>query len=182
MLFSAPTPCTNTDRPLETMLLRTLQFAALVAASSAVDITGSFGGYATDTCTTLTATGTLRNYTFGECVVGTGGLASNTSVIYNSTKYSGNCGAITVMSYAAADCTGAATPDTVVAVVLNSPGLHSLVAAYSRCTAGTSGGYSKCEDLDARPAPSNPPSLSLISLLCRVRSHNRSLTPRLSVC
>ena len=63
------------------MLLRTLQFAALVAASSAVDITGTIGGYEDAACTTLKATGIVKNYTFGACEVATcyGGPPCNTA-------------------------------------------------------------------------------------------------------
>jgi len=69
------------------MLLRTLQFAALVAASSAVDITGTLGGYEDAACTTLKAGRTVMNYTFGACVVKDGNTlpdGGNPSVAYSS--------------------------------------------------------------------------------------------------
>ena len=104
-------------------MLRTLPLAALVAASSAADITGTVGGYDDAACTTLKAGSTLQDYTFNECVVGCGSPPCTTmaGVTFKSSMYGGSCGvnAVTAVTYATADCTGTATPDALSAQLLN---------------------------------------------------------------
>ena len=102
-------------------MLRTLPLAALVAASSAADITGTVSGYADAACTTLKAGITLQDITFNECVVGGGTTFNTPAVTFKSHMYGGSCGvnAVTSVTYATADCTGTATPDAFSARLLN---------------------------------------------------------------